>query len=76
MEGASYTDGRYVAHMPIKMKVQNSAALTADAGKRVTKCWEPTVSATIIIPSEYVGVVITLCYDRRGEQSEYTFIDR
>lgn len=63
-----FTDGS-------KMKVQNPAALTADAGKRVTKCWEPTVSATIIIPSEYVGAVITLCSDRRGEQLEYTFMD-
>ncbi|KAK1396686.1 hypothetical protein POM88_006549 [Heracleum sosnowskyi] len=33
------------------------------------------IAATIIIPSEYVGPVITLCSDHRGEQLEYTFID-
>ncbi|KAJ4973045.1 hypothetical protein NE237_006219 [Protea cynaroides] len=63
-----YSDGS-------KVTVQNPAALASNPGKRVTKCWEPTVTATIIIPSEYVGPVITLCSERRGEQLEYSFID-
>ncbi|XP_043706626.1 translation factor GUF1 homolog, mitochondrial isoform X2 [Telopea speciosissima] len=63
-----YSDGS-------KVQVQNPAALLSNPGKRVTACWEPTVMATIIFPSEYVGPVITLCSERRGEQLEYSFID-
>ncbi|RLM55407.1 hypothetical protein C2845_PM10G02420 [Panicum miliaceum] len=58
-----------------KIQVENPAALASNPGKRVVACWEPTVIATIIIPSEYVGPVIMLCSERRGEQLEYTFID-
>ncbi|KAF6155710.1 hypothetical protein GIB67_007147 [Kingdonia uniflora] len=63
-----YSDGS-------KVQVQNPATLSSNPGKRITKCWEPTVTATIIIPSEYVGAVITLCSERRGEQLEYSYID-
>lgn len=63
-----YSDGS-------KVNVQNPAALASNPGKRITACWEPTVIATIIIPSEFVGPVITLCSERRGEQLEYSFID-
>lgn len=63
-----YSDGS-------KVEVQNPALLPSNPKKRVTACWEPTVLATIIIPSEYVGSVMTLCSDRRGEQLEYSFID-
>ncbi|MBA0712398.1 hypothetical protein Golax_011502 [Gossypium laxum] len=59
----------------ITVEVQNPAALSSDPKKRVIACWEPTVIATIIIPSEYVGPVITLCSERRGQQLEYSFID-
>lgn len=63
-----YSDGS-------KVTVQNPAALSTNPGQRVTACWEPTVIATIILPSEFVGSVITLCSERRGEQLEYSFID-
>ncbi|XP_020595386.1 translation factor GUF1 homolog, mitochondrial isoform X2 [Phalaenopsis equestris] len=63
-----YSDGS-------KVQVQNPAALAANPGKSVTACWEPSVIATIIIPSEYIGPVITLCSERRGDQLEYSFID-
>uniref|UniRef100_A0A1D1Y6F7 Translation factor GUF1 homolog, mitochondrial n=1 Tax=Anthurium amnicola TaxID=1678845 RepID=A0A1D1Y6F7_9ARAE len=63
-----YSDGS-------KVHVQNPASLSSNPGKRLVACWEPSVIATIIIPSEYVGPVITLCSERRGEQLEYTFID-
>ncbi|CAA7403002.1 unnamed protein product [Spirodela intermedia] len=63
-----YSDGS-------KVNVQNPASLSSNPGKRVVACWEPSVIATIIIPSEYVGAVITLCSERRGEQLEYSFID-
>ncbi|KAI9379334.1 hypothetical protein POPTR_017G079800v4 [Populus trichocarpa] len=63
-----YSDGS-------KVQVQNPAMLTSNPNKRVTASWEPTVIATIIIPSEYVGPVITLCSERRGQQLEYSFVD-
>jgi GTP-binding protein LepA len=39
---------------------------------------EPTVSATIMVPQEYVGAVMTLCQDRRGiyKKSEYPSTQR
>ncbi|QCE12335.1 GTP-binding protein LepA [Vigna unguiculata] len=58
-----------------KLEVQNPASLPSNPKQKVTACWEPTVIATIIIPSEYVGPVITLVSERRGQQLEYSFID-
>ncbi|KZV45647.1 hypothetical protein F511_02307 [Dorcoceras hygrometricum] len=63
-----YSDGS-------KIHIQNPATLPSNPKQHVTACWEPTVIATIIIPSEYVGAIITLCSERRGEQLEYSFID-
>ncbi|KAL3624163.1 hypothetical protein CASFOL_032979 [Castilleja foliolosa] len=63
-----YSDGS-------KIHIQNPAMLPSNPKQKVTTCWEPTVIATIIIPSEYVGSIITLCSERRGEQLEYSFID-
>lgn len=58
-----------------KVNVQNPAALSSAPGKRLASSWEPTVIATIVTPSEFVGGLITLCSERRGEQLEYTFVD-
>ncbi|KAK4477619.1 hypothetical protein RD792_016863 [Penstemon davidsonii] len=63
-----YSDGS-------KVHIQNPALLPSNPKQRITACWEPTVTATIITPSEYVGSIITLCAERRGEQLEYSFID-
>lgn len=35
-----------------KLQIQNPAALPSNPKNRLTACWEPTVIATIIIPSE------------------------
>ncbi|KAK2972396.1 hypothetical protein RJ640_010833 [Escallonia rubra] len=64
-----YSDGS-------KVQVQNPAALPSNPKSQLKASWEPTVMATIIIPSDYVGAVITLCSERRGEQLEYSYIDR
>lgn len=63
-----YSDGT-------KLEVQNPAMLPSNPKYRVVSTWEPTVTATIILPSEYVGPIITLCSERRGQQLEYSFID-
>ena len=35
---------------------------------------EPWINATIIVPDEYLGPVLTLCTDRRGEQIELNYV--
>jgi GTP-binding protein LepA len=37
---------------------------------------EPWIKATIIVPDEYLGSVLKLCTDRRGEQVELTYVGR
>lgn len=63
-----YSDGS-------KLTIQNPAALPSNPNRRLVACYEPTVMATIITPSEYVGSLMTLCAERRGQQTEYSFID-
>ena len=35
---------------------------------------EPMVKATILVPDEYLGSVLKLCTERRGEQQELTYV--
>lgn len=35
---------------------------------------EPMVKATILVPDEYLGAVLKLCTERRGEQLELTYV--
>ncbi len=35
---------------------------------------EPWINATIIVPDEYLGSVLALCTERRGEQTELTYV--
>lgn len=35
---------------------------------------EPWVKATILVPDEYLGIIITLCTDKRGKQEELTYV--
>lgn len=35
---------------------------------------EPWVKATIMVPDEYLGIIITLCTDKRGRQEELTYV--
>jgi GTP-binding protein LepA len=34
---------------------------------------EPRIKATILVPDEYLGDVLALCHDRRGEQMDLTY---
>jgi GTP-binding protein LepA len=35
---------------------------------------EPWIRATIMVPDEYLGPVLTLCNDRRGQQADLTYV--
>ena len=41
---------------------------------RITKMEEPWIKATIFTPDEYLGGILALCNDRRGEQVELTYV--
>ena len=41
----------------------------------IEKSKEPFIRATIIVPEQHVGGVISLCIDRRGTQKEFRYLD-
>ena len=45
-----------------------------DAGQ-IEEVLEPMINGTIIVPKEYLGAMMTLCQDKRGEQLELSYID-
>jgi GTP-binding protein LepA len=40
---------------------------------RIDRIEEPWITATIMVPDEYLGGVLKLCQDRRGRQKELTY---
>ena len=41
---------------------------------RVDYLEEPWIKATIMVPDEYLGPILTLCTERRGEQLDLTYV--
>ena len=41
---------------------------------RIAKVEEPWIRATIMVPDEYLGAVLSLCTERRGEQLDLTYV--
>jgi len=41
---------------------------------RIKEIEEPWIRATIFVPDDYLGSVLGLCTDRRGEQAELTYV--
>jgi len=41
---------------------------------RIALIEEPWIKATILTPDEYLGGILALCNDRRGEQAELTYV--
>ena len=41
---------------------------------RIAKMEEPWIKATIFTPDEYLGPILALCNERRGEQVELTYV--
>jgi translation factor GUF1, mitochondrial len=46
-----------------------------DPGK-IEEIFEPMIDATIILPKEYLGAVMTLCHDKRGQQKSLEYVDQ
>lgn len=42
--------------------------------RRISAVWEPTVAASIVVPTEYVGGVMQLCSERRGAIEEHSVL--
>ena len=43
---------------------------------KIDAIFEPWVKATILVPEDYVGPILTLCTERRGIQEEMTYVGR
>nr|WP_321985786.1 translation elongation factor 4 [uncultured Lichenicoccus sp.] len=43
-------------------------------GSLIASIEEPWIKATIMVPDEYLGPVLTLCNDRRGRQVDLTYV--
>ncbi len=56
------------------MKVENPAKLPDPS--KIDEIREPIIRATIYLPQEYVGVVITLCTQKRGSQVDMRYHGR
>ena len=54
-----------------KMDMHNPADMPDPT--RILHMEEPWISATILVPDEYLGAVLKLCQDRRGRQRQLTY---
>lgn len=41
---------------------------------KIKEIYEPWIKATILVPDDYLGGVLTLCTERRGEQVDLTYV--
>jgi len=41
---------------------------------KIERIEEPWIRATILVPDEYLGAILSLCTERRGEQIELTYV--
>ncbi|APH59860.1 GTP-binding protein lepA [Granulibacter bethesdensis] len=43
-------------------------------GSVIEKIEEPWIKATIMVPDDYLGAILTLCSERRGQQVDLTYV--
>ncbi len=43
--------------------------------QKIAEIYEPVIDATILLPKQYIGVIIKLCQDKRGEQKSMEFLN-
>ena len=56
----------------LSIEVENPSEFPTNT--RIACVYEPTVRSTIIVPTEWVGAVMTLCQTRRGELLEHSVL--
>jgi GTP-binding protein LepA len=44
--------------------------------QKIEKMEEPFILATIMVPNEYIGSILSLCQERRGIQKDLSYLDR
>jgi GTP-binding protein LepA len=54
------------------MELHNPADMPAP--EKIASMEEPWIKATILVPDEFLGSVLQLCTERRGEQVELTYV--
>ncbi|MEM7481007.1 MAG: translation elongation factor 4 [Acidobacteriota bacterium] len=55
-----------------KLRIDNPALFPDPASIKVAE--EPYIKAAIMMPERYVGAVMELCRDRRGEETTFTYL--
>jgi translation factor GUF1, mitochondrial len=67
--------------VPYKVKLTTGEEVIIDNPSKfpdrvkIDKIYEPMIDATIITPKDYLGNILHLCTDRRGQQKDLTYID-
>ncbi len=67
--------------VPYRVKLNNGEEMIIDNPAnfpdvvRIQEIYEPMIKATIVTPQKYLGSLMELCQDRRGEQAGMTFLD-
>jgi GTP-binding protein LepA len=41
---------------------------------QIERAWEPFIKASILLPERYIGTVMELCRDRRGEKTQFNYL--
>jgi len=62
---------RFILNDNSELMVDNPAHFPDPA--KINRIEEPYIKASILIPERYMGVVMTLCMERRGENSNYHY---
>ncbi|KAI3434957.1 hypothetical protein D9Q98_003011 [Chlorella vulgaris] len=55
-----------------ELELQNPAEFPLN--QKIAEVWEPTVAATVVTPNEFIGAIMQLCQDRRGEMQEHAVL--
>jgi GTP-binding protein LepA len=64
-----------------KVKLNSGEVLTIENPSKfpdtvkIDEVIEPIIKATIITPKEFLGTILKLCQERRGEQQDLTYLD-
>jgi GTP-binding protein LepA len=64
-----------------KVKLRNGTTINVESPsefpdpQKIELIYEPMIDVTIIVPQTYLGSILALCQEKRGEQKDMSFID-